>query len=211
MNRYIYIFLFICLFTILTFIVFESLGLTFQSVLQNSPSKVTAGVISMFLLGADVVLPIPSSFVMISNGVLFGAWIGGLLSVIGGIISSVIGYLIGVKSKRLTAKYTSNTEESRAKGFLEKYGYLAVIASRPIPVLAESISIISGTIGLDFKKVMLSSLIGLAPIAFIYSITGAYSTSFDSAAWAFALNIGMAALLWIVTRIKTGNNLKSSN
>lgn len=153
----------------------------------------------VLLLGIDVLLPIPSSVVMISNGVLFGALLGGLLSVLGGLLSSAIGYLIGVKSKRLAEKFTGAADQTRAKAFLEKYGYATIVASRPIPILAESVSIISGTIRLSFWKVMLHSLLGLVPISWIYSITGAYSTSLDSAFWAFALNLGMAALLWLIT------------
>ncbi len=202
MNRYLYIFGFICVFTIGTFLLFESLELTFESVLKNNISQTAAALISVALLGVDVVLPIPSSFVMISNGVLFGVGLGGMLSVIGGLISSGVGYWLGAKSKRLAARFTSGSEESQTKAFLERYGYLAVIASRPIPVLAESVSIISGTLGLDVKRVLGSSLLGLIPVSFIYSITGAYSTSFDSAAWAFVLNMGMAVLLWFVTRLR---------
>ena len=140
-------------------------------------------------------LPIPSSLLMISNGVLFGFGWGGLLSLAGGMISSVTGYLIGSKSKRLAARFSTPGEEEKAKAFLEKYGYLAIVASRPLPVLAESVSIISGTLQLNFRKVILNSLIGLLPICFIYSLTGAYSTFFDSAALAFAFNVGMAGLL----------------
>jgi len=111
-------------------------------------------------------------------------------------LSSVTGYLIGSRSKRLTARFATPGEEEKAKAFLEKYGYLAIVASRPLPVLAESVSIISGTLQLSFRKVVLYSLIGLLPISFIYSLTGAYSTSFDSASLAFSFNVGMAGLLW---------------
>jgi uncharacterized membrane protein YdjX (TVP38/TMEM64 family) len=200
MNRYIYIFLFICLFTIITFVLFESFGLSFDSVLQNTSSKVTAATISVLLLGVDVVLPIPSSIVMISNGVLFGVWAGGFLSVAGGLLSAVVGYFIGARSKRLAEKFSGSSDATAARTFLEKYGYMAVIVSRPIPVLAESVAIISGTSQLDFKKVVLGSLIGLVPICFVYSITGAYSTGFDSGVWALGLNMGVAALVWVLTR-----------
>jgi uncharacterized membrane protein YdjX (TVP38/TMEM64 family) len=196
MNRYIFLFLFLCLFTITTFILFEAAGVTWEGLLKSTDSKLLLALVSVLLLGVDVVLPIPSSLLMISNGVLFGFGWGGLLSLAGGMISSVTGYLIGAKSKRLAAKFSTPEEEEKAKAFLGNYGYLAIVASRPLPVLAESVSIISGTLGLNFRKVVLHSLIGLLPISFIYSMTGAYSTSFDSAALAFVFNVGMAGLLW---------------
>jgi uncharacterized membrane protein YdjX (TVP38/TMEM64 family) len=202
MNRYIYIFIFICFITITTFILFEATGFTFEGLLENKTSKPLLAVISVVLLGIDVILPIPSSFVMISNGVLFGFMAGGILSVTGGLISSTIGYFIGSKGNRLARKFSSEAEEVKARRFLEKYGSIAIIASRPIPVLAESVSIISGTLNWSFKKVVFNSFVGLLPISFVYSLTGAYSTSFNSAAIAFLINIGMAGLIWLITSWK---------
>jgi uncharacterized membrane protein YdjX (TVP38/TMEM64 family) len=199
MNRYIYIFLFLCVFTIAVFVLFEESGLSFEGLLQNESSKTLLACISFLVLSFDVILPVPSSVVMISNGVLLGALWGGLLSVTGGLLSAVLGYYIGAKSKRLAAKFTGPADEARAKAFLEKYGYAAIIASRPIPVLAESVAIISGTLNLRFGKVLLNSAIGLIPIAFVYSFTGAYSTSLDNAFWAFGLNIGVAGIFWLIT------------
>lgn len=202
MNRYIYIFIFICFFTIATFILFEATGFTFEGILKNTTSRPLLAVLSVLLLGIDVILPIPSSFVMVSNGVLFGFIGGGILSILGGLMSSMIGYFIGSKGNELARKFSSQTEEAKARTFLEKYGSIAIIASRPIPVLAESVSIMSGTLQWSFKKVIVNSLIGLLPISFIYSLTGAYSTSFDSALIAFLINVGIAGLLWLITQWK---------
>jgi uncharacterized membrane protein YdjX (TVP38/TMEM64 family) len=199
MNRYIYIFLFLCVFTISVFAVFEAAGLSLEGLLENRDSQTTLALISVGILGIDVILPIPSSVVMIGNGLLFGFVWGALLSVTGGLISSILGYYIGKKAQALAKRFTSPAEEERARQFLEKYGYTAIIASRPIPVLAESVAIISGALHLSLRKVIISSIAGLLPISFIYSATGAYSASFDSGLWAFVLSIGMAALFWFIS------------
>jgi hypothetical protein len=60
----------------------------------------------------------------------------------------------------------------------------------------------SGTLNWSYKKVLLNSFVGLLPVSFVYSLTGAYSTSFNSAAIAFLINIGMAGLIWLITRWK---------
>jgi uncharacterized membrane protein YdjX (TVP38/TMEM64 family) len=200
MNRYLYIFLFLCLLTLAGFALFEAAGLSFEGVLRNSTSKVALAVTGVLLLGVDVLLPVPSSVVMIGNGVLFGVVAGGLLSVLGGLLSSGLGYYLGARSGRLVAKFTGSSDQARARAFLEKYGYAAIVASRPIPVLAEAVAIISGSLGLQLGRVLVSSLIGLVPVSFVYSVTGAYSTGLDSAAWAFVLNLGVAGVLWLVTR-----------
>ena len=200
MNRYVYIFLFLCLFTIGGFVLFEAAGLSFEGVLRQGSSKAALAAAGVLLLGVDVLLPVPSSVVMIGNGVLFGVVAGGLLSVLGGLISSGLGYYLGARSGRLVARFTGKGDQARARAFLEKYGYAAIVASRPIPVLAEAVAIISGSLGLRLGRVLLSSLAGLVPVCFVYSVTGAYSTGLNSAAWAFVLNLGVAAILWLVTR-----------
>lgn len=202
MNRYIYIFIFICVFTILIFILFEASGFTFETLLAGNQSKSWLALVSVLLLAVDVVLPIPSSVIMVSNGVLFNFLPGGLLSVTGGLLSSSIGYFVGRKANNLVKKFTSSFQQEQAKAFLEKYGAMAMIASRPIPVLAESVSIMSGTLNWSFKKVFINSLIGLLPICFIYSFTGAYSLSFNNAWIAFVFNISVAAIVWFVSRRK---------
>ncbi|MBC7923563.1 MAG: VTT domain-containing protein [Ferruginibacter sp.] len=200
MNRYAYLFLFFCLFAIATFVLFDAAGITLDGLLKNQESTFTLALVSVLLLGVDVVLPVPSSVVMLSNGVFFGFALGGVLSVAGGLLSAAVGYWIGRRGQRLAQRFSTPADEQRARGFLEKYGYLAVVISRPIPILAESIAILSGTLPLDFRKVFVSSLLGLLPVAFIYSFAGAYSTSFDNAGWAFLLNLAVAGLIWLVTR-----------
>ncbi|QHT67488.1 VTT domain-containing protein [Rhodocytophaga rosea] len=200
MNRYIYIFIFICLFTVLTFVVFETSGYSFEALLTNNSSKSWLALLSLLLLATDVLLPIPSSFIMVSNGALFNFLPGGLLSLAGGLLSCTLGYFIGLRAKGLINKYIPSPQQAQARAFLEKYGALAIIASRPIPVLAEAVAIMSGTLKWRFQKMLVYSLIGLVPICFIYSFTGAYSTSFDNAWLALLFNIGIALLLWFFTR-----------
>jgi uncharacterized membrane protein YdjX (TVP38/TMEM64 family) len=200
MNRYIYIFICICLFTVLTFVVFETSGYSFEALLTNSSSKSWLALLSLLLLATDVLLPIPSSFIMVSNGALFNFLPGGLLSLAGGLLSCSAGYFIGLKAKGMINKYIPAFQQEQATRFLEKYGALAMIASRPIPVLAEAVAIMSGTLRWSFKNVFVYSLMGLVPICFIYSFTGAYSTSFDNAWLALLFNIGIALLLWFFTK-----------
>lgn len=202
MNRYIFIFILICIFTVLTFILFEALGYSFESLLANDQSRPWLAFMSIVLLAIDVVLPVPSSFIMVSNGALFSFLPGGLLSLAGGMLSSTLGYFLGLKAKKLISSPSLSLQQAQALGFLEKYGAIAIIVSRPIPVLAEAIAIMSGTLKWPFKKVFIYSVIGLAPICFIYSFAGAYSTSFNNAWLALLFNISIALLLWLISRRK---------
>src|SRR3954452_11191733 len=54
-----------------------------------------AGAIGVGLLIADVVLPVPSSVIMIAKGSLFGIWIGSTFPVVGWLGCSLPGFAMG--------------------------------------------------------------------------------------------------------------------
>jgi len=52
MNRYLYLFIFLCLFTIVTFTLFEAAGLSWDGMLKSTDSKLLLALISILLLGS---------------------------------------------------------------------------------------------------------------------------------------------------------------
>ena len=99
----------------------------------TSDSALLFGLTGASLLAADVILPIPSSIL----GTLIGAKLGfftGFFTILAGLtLGSSIGYLIG----RFFYKNNPNH-------LPEAPTLLSVFLSRPVPVLAEATSIISG-------------------------------------------------------------------
>jgi uncharacterized membrane protein YdjX (TVP38/TMEM64 family) len=63
-----------------------------------------AGLVRVGLLVVDVVLPVPSSLVMIAHGALFGFLLGTLLSVIGSVGAALVGFAIGRPGEPLLAR-----------------------------------------------------------------------------------------------------------
>ncbi|MFN8393410.1 MAG: VTT domain-containing protein [Bacteroidia bacterium] len=142
--------------------------------------KWVAGMAGMGLLVADVVAPVPSSIIMFANGVLFGVILGSLLSIVGGLGASLTGYWIGTRGEAAGRRWMGDEALRRAKVFFERHGMVAVVVSRPIPILAEAIGIIAGLSGMSLKRVILGSLLGLLPAAVLYAIAGAYAVDFNT-------------------------------
>ena len=96
------------------------------------------------LLVADVVLPVPSAGVMIAQGAVFGLVAGSVLSLVGGTGATVAAYLVGRRSRGLVERLVSPEQQRRAEAFLDRHGVWAIVVSRPVPMLAETVGIIAG-------------------------------------------------------------------
>src|SRR4029079_1320667 len=71
---------------------------------------VLAASIGVGLLIADVVLPVPSSLVMVAHGALFGVWWGTTLSLLGSVGAAVFAFAIGRAGGRLIALPSHHAE-----------------------------------------------------------------------------------------------------
>jgi len=156
-----------------------------------------AGVIGVALLIADVVLPVPSSLVMIAHGALFGVWIGSLLSVIGTVGCSLAGFAMGRAGREKVRHFVSDAEYARASRLLDRWGMAGIVATRPVPILAEVMSIIAGTTpAMSWWQIMISSILGALPPAIAYAVAGHMATKTIGAIWVFSALMLMSAAMW---------------
>jgi uncharacterized membrane protein YdjX (TVP38/TMEM64 family) len=162
-----------------------------------------AGVIGVALLIADVVLPVPSSLVMIAHGALFGVWIGTLLSMIGSVGCSLAGFAMGRAGRDTVRRFVTDAEYARAARLLDQWGMAGIVATRPVPILAEVMSIIAGTTpAMSWWQITISSIAGCLPPAIAYAIAGHMATKTIGAIWVFSALMLMSATMWWFDRAK---------
>jgi uncharacterized membrane protein YdjX (TVP38/TMEM64 family) len=77
---------------------------------------------------------------------------------------------------------------------------LAIIITRPVPILAETTIIMAGASTMKLKPMILAALTGSLPIALLYALIGATAASFNNTMLAFGLTLLMAGLFWILGR-----------
>jgi len=166
--------------------------------------------ILMGLLALDIVLPIPSSIIMISAGSLYGIAYGAAITFSGMMLSCLLGYLIGRAFGRAD-RHRHESKYQKSQEILDKWGEFALMASRPIPVLSESIVILAGSQKMSFGKAMLSCALGVLPTSLIYAMVGSQSVSISANIWSFLLVIGVSGLfLFIKTRVLKRPQFKAS-
>lgn len=151
------------------------------------------------LLIADVLIPVPSSLVMVAHGALFGALGGALLSLTGSIGAAALGFWIGRKGGPLLDRIMTPAERDRGDRLLARHGGLAIVLSRPLPILAETVAILAGTSPLPWPRLLIAAALGALPPALLYALAGAAATGFDDQLLIFAAVMGAAALFWLIT------------
>ena len=188
----------IACFTML-FVIVEALGVPLLS--DPTPwmrhGGVVAACIGVGLLIADVVLPVPSSIVMVAHGALFGVLWGTMLSLLGSVGAAVFGFGIGRRGGALLERVVTPAERARASGILARWGTLAIIVTRPVPLLAETVAIMAGASSMTWRAVIVASFAGSLPPALLYALTGAAVANLQNTALMFGIVLLIAGLFWL--------------
>ncbi len=187
---------------LLLFALVEALGIPLLTNPLASLSRLgaLAAPMGVGLLVADVVLPVPSSLVMVAHGALFGVALGALLSLIGSLGAGLFGFGLGRRGGPLLARLVPADERARANRLLDRWGDLAVIATRPVPVLAETVAILAGASPMTWRRMTMATLVGALPACLLYAIAGATAAALDSGVAVFALVLAVSGVFWLLGR-----------
>jgi uncharacterized membrane protein YdjX (TVP38/TMEM64 family) len=194
------------------FVIVEAMKVPFFNdpspwMLQESWAAKSLGV---WLLVFDIVLPVPSSLLMVAHGAMFGILWGTVLSVLGGLGAALFGFSLGRGGIHLVDPFFSTYERERANDLITRWGIVAIIVTRPIPLLAESVVIIAGTMpGMTWSKLAISSTAGLLPTAFLYALAGHTANNFKSTALIFLFGLLIAGVFWLVSRYLARHRLRA--
>jgi uncharacterized membrane protein YdjX (TVP38/TMEM64 family) len=167
-------------------------------------SGTLAGVVGVGLLAVDVVLPVPSSLVMVAHGAVFGFWGGAALSLAGGTAATAIGFGVGRRSTGLVQHRTTPAQRARADDLLRTWGWAAVALTRPVPVLAETVAILAGTSSMRWPTVVVAGAAGHLVPAAAYAWAGTMAGGLVDGALVFAGVLVLVGLMAGVVTLRTG-------
>jgi uncharacterized membrane protein YdjX (TVP38/TMEM64 family) len=134
----------------------------------SESERFTIAAAGVALLAVDVVIPVPSSFVMATLGDTFGFWRGALLSTAGAVGATLAGFAIGRRGEGAVRRFIDPAERDRVGRLFQRWGPLAIVVTRPVPILAETAAIVAGTTSLRWRHVVIAAVVGgtLTGIAF---------------------------------------------
>ena len=94
----------------------------------------------------------------------------------------------------------SRQERERADFLLRRWGGLAIIVTRPVPVLAETTAIIAGSTTMSWRMASISAVAGSLPPALVYAVAGAKAASLNEGVLIFVLGLLLAGVFWLASR-----------
>jgi uncharacterized membrane protein YdjX (TVP38/TMEM64 family) len=159
-----------------------------------------SALLGVFLLVADQFVPVPSSLVMIALGASCGAAAGIALSLAGRVGMAAAGFAIGRAGGPLLERMISRDEAARADALLARWGALAILVSRPVPLLAETVAIVAGTSRLPWSRALGAAALGSLPEAVVYSLAGAVAPSLQNAGLIWGSFLVIACGFWFLGR-----------
>ncbi|HEY0678185.1 MAG TPA: VTT domain-containing protein [Chitinophagaceae bacterium] len=180
MKRIGSIFLFMCLLIIAFFILLNDAEQWIEVNLSETRSKFLYAIFSFGVLVSDIVLPVPSSLVMILNGKVLGIAGGAIISLVASQLASLIGFYMGRKASPVADRIFSLADKEKSNRLFGRYGKMAIVISKALPVISEAMSIIAGTTSTTFKEFFIFSLAGNFIVSVTYAITGSIASSVNS-------------------------------
>jgi len=156
------------------------------------------------LLAIDIFIPVPSSIVMVLSGAAFGVWWGALLAFTGSVGGEWLGFELARRyGTGLSSRFVGDAAEvQRLNEILRQHGAAAVVVTRALPVVMETMSIVAGVSTMPRRTFLVASALGTAPIVVVYAYAGAVSRETGSLVPAVVILVAVAAAGWVWYRAK---------
>jgi uncharacterized membrane protein YdjX (TVP38/TMEM64 family) len=137
---------------------------------------------------------------MVASGALYGTVTGTLLALLGRVLMALAGYAIGQRGGPLVARLVPRDARDRADGLLGRWGTMAILVTRPVPLLAETVTVMAGASSIGWGRVAVAAFVGSVPEAVLYAGSGALAHSVEEAARIWVALLILACILWIIGR-----------
>jgi len=152
------------------------------------------------LLALDVLLPVPSSVVMVVLGKLYGFALGAGLALVGSLASAVLAWCLGRRGERWLERALTPEERAAADAWLARHGAFALALTRPVPILAETFALLAGARGMPLARVVPAAILGILPAVLLYAWAGSAGRDAVEDALLFSLTLLVSGALWLVGR-----------
>ncbi|MFM8735640.1 MAG: VTT domain-containing protein [Pirellulales bacterium] len=147
------------------------------------------------VLAADILLPVPSSLVTTLGGASLGIAMGTLCGWLGMTAGSFAGWSLGrITGGRALARLDGQDRVALAAR-QRRYGPLLVVATRPLPILAEAAALVAGATGMPARVFLAAAAASNLAIAFAWSLAGALGRDADSLQWVVVGSLAVPALV----------------
>lgn len=161
------------------------------------------GVSALLMVFQALAAPLPAFVLTFANGLAFGAFWGGLLSLSSAAVAAAISFwLARFLGRGPVEALVGRTGLESADRWFERYGAYAILTARLIPILSfDVISFAAGLTRIGFLKFFAATVLGAAPATFVYSYLGGRAPQYVQVLLiAFGVVIAAAVITAVVRR-----------
>jgi len=158
------------------------------------------------LLAADLVLPIPSSVVLSAGGASGAGWPAvAAAGTVGMLAGNLAGYwLCRLLGERALRRLVKPGEAESFGRWLDRWGAPALVVSRLVPMMAETLSCLAGMGRMGFGRFALALVVGTVPVAVFFAYWG------DRGTHLLAVSLAVPALGWLAFALFAGRSAAAS-
>ena len=174
----------------------------FQRSLQSMGGW-AALVSGLLMITQAVVAPLPANVISASNGFLFGAFWGTLLSWTTTLAGASLCYYISKTFGKPVAMRFAGRALARSERFMSRYGGRAIFIVRLLPAVPfDAVSYAAGLTGVGFGRFLLASAIGSLPSSLFYAVVG--SLFLQTHWWVLfaASSVSLVVILFVSRRLE---------
>jgi len=143
----------------------------------HTKSRTKTACIVIALLTGDIFLPVPSSVVVTFAGNRLGIPVAVVVCWLGLCLSNLIGYGIGIAGKKYSRKIVNEKQISDAHSFVARFGAVAVLFLRPIPILSEASTVVAGLYKMPFFQFLAAVATANLVLTLGYAFLGSLAES----------------------------------
>lgn len=159
------------------------------------PDPLAVFVLGVAVLGGDVFLPIPSSFISVFLGARLGFGWGALAITVGMTVGVLVGYGLGRWfGSPLVRRHTSEGQRAVLETLESRYSYLALAGLRAVPVLAEASILSAGVAQLHLRRVLIVLTAANVSLALLYAAIGSAGQGAASPTMLLVGEVGLPVL-----------------
>lgn len=154
--------------------------------------------------------PLPAFLITFANGLTFGTWWGGVLSLGSATLAAIVAFWLSRTLGRGPVEaLVGRSSLGAADRWFAHYGAYAVLVARLVPILSfDVISYAAGLTRMRFSGFVLATVVGAAPATFVYSYLGQRAPQYVEALLvAFGLVVAGALVAAAIGRRRRGKTV----
>lgn len=129
---------------------------------------------ALLMILQALVAPLPAFVLSFANGLAFGTFLGGMLSLVSASLAAAVSFWIArLLGRGPVEALVGRAHLGAADRWFLRWGAYAVLVARLVPVISfDIISYAAGLTRMGFWQFMLATMVGMAPATFLYAYLG---------------------------------------